>query len=179
MLESRHPKGAAKAHMDLQWYWLFLGLLIIHNGEEYLFADRLADVFTDRGIRLPLTRLRVGLVIVTLAGLALIPMKMADIPAADPLLAGAALVMLANAVIPHLVASLALKRYTAGVVSAVFLMAPGCVLILQAASAAGLTNRAIVLAALTVAGPLLLFLWLFIGAALMRRGPPESDSQQR
>lgn len=162
--------------MDILWFWLFLGLLLIHNGEEYLFAPRLADVVTGRGLRLPLTRLRIGLVIVTLAGLALIPVKMAGISAADPLLAGSALVMLANVFVPHLLATLLLRRYTAGVVSAVVLMAPGCGLILQAAHAAGLTGRAILFAALTLAGPLILFLWLFIGSGLMRKGPADTPA---
>ncbi|WP_161596955.1 HXXEE domain-containing protein [Rhizobium glycinendophyticum] len=165
--------------MDTFWFWLFFGLLVLHNGEEYLFADRLADVFAGRGLHLPLTRLRIALVIVTLAGLALIPAKMTQMSAADPLLAGAALVMLANAVIPHLAATVILRRYTAGVVSAVLLMAPGCVLILNTALAAGIAGRTIVWAALIVAGPLLLFLWLFIGAGLMRKGHAEPPAPKR
>lgn len=162
--------------MDMFWFWLFFGLLVLHNGEEYLFADRLADVVGGRGLHLPLTRLRIALVIVTLAGLALISVKLAHMPLADPLLAGAALVMLANVFVPHLVATLLLRRYTAGVVSAVLLMAPGCVLILQAATAAGLSGRTITVAALTIAGPLLLFLWLFIGTGLMRQSPAGIES---
>jgi hypothetical protein len=35
--------------MDMFWFWLFFSLLVLHNGEEYLFADRLADVFAGRG----------------------------------------------------------------------------------------------------------------------------------
>lgn len=157
--------------MDILWFWLFFGLILIHNGEEYLFANRLADVFAGHGVSLPLTRLRFALGIVTLAGLALIPVKLAQMPAADPLLAGSALVMLANVFVPHLAATLVLRRYTAGVVSAVVLMAPGCTLILQAASAAGLSNRTMLVTALALAGPLLLFLWLFIGSGLRRKAP--------
>ncbi len=162
--------------MDIFWFWLFCSLLVLHNGEEYLFAARLTDVVAGRISRLPLTRLRIALVIVTLAGLALVPVKMAGMPAADPLLSGAALVMLANAVVPHLALTVLLRRYTAGVVSAVLLMAPGCALILQAAHAAGLASRDIVYAALTVAVPLVLFLWLFIGSALMRKDHPDTPS---
>ena len=162
--------------MDILWFWLFFGLLLIHNGEEYLFAHRLADVFARRGLRLPLTRFRIALVIVTLAGLVLIPAKLAQMPAADPLLAGAALVMLANVFVPHLTASLLLRRYTAGVVSAVVLMAPGCALILEAASSAGLSSRTMLITALALAGPLLLFLWLFIGSGVMRKAPPDGPA---
>ncbi len=161
--------------MDILWFWLFFGLLLIHNGEEYIFANRLADIVAGCGLDLPLTRFRIALVIVTLAGLALIPVKLAELPAADPLLAGSALIMLANVFIPHLAATLVLRRYTAGVVSAVFLMAPGCTLILQAALGAGLSSRDVFFAALALAVPLLLFLWLFIGSGLRRNassGPP-------
>lgn len=152
--------------MDIWWFWLFVVLLAIHNGEEYAFLDRVASLPTRRPIRIPVRRFRIALVVVTLAGAALPALKMAGLFLADLLLAGAATVMLANAVFPHLVLTVALRRYTAGVVSAIVLITPGSILILQAALREGLTLSEIALATLWIAVPLLAFLWLFIGTAL-------------
>jgi hypothetical protein len=152
--------------MDIFWFWLFVVLLALHNGEEYAFIDRLASLPTRRPVRIPVRRFRIALAAVTLAGAVLPALKIAGVFLADRLLAGSAAVMLANAVFPHLVATIALRRYTAGVVTAVVMITPGSILILQAALRAGLAPSEIALAALWVAVPLVAFLWLFIGTAL-------------
>lgn len=152
--------------MDIFWFWLFVVLLALHNGEEYAFIDRMASLPTRRPVRIPVRRFCIALAAVTLAGAVLPALKIAGVFLADRLLAGSAAVMLANAVFPHLVATVALRRYTAGVVTAVVVITPGSILILQAALRAGLAPSEIALAALWVAVPLVAFLWLFIGTAL-------------
>lgn len=152
--------------MDIFWFWLFVVLLALHNGEEYAFIDRMASLPTRRPVRIPVRRFRIALAAVTLAGAVLPALKIAGVFLADRLFAGSAAVMLANAVFPHLVATIALRRYNAGVVTAVVMITPGSILILQAALRAGLTPSEIALAALWVAVPLVAFLWLFIGTAL-------------
>jgi hypothetical protein len=152
--------------MDIFWFWLFVVLLALHNGEEYAFIDRMASLPTRRPVRIPVRRFRIALAAVTLAGAVLPALKIAGVFLADRLLAGSAAVMLANTVFPHLVATVALRRYTAGVVTAVVVITPGSILILQAALRAGLAPSEIALAALWVAVPLVAFLWLFIGTAL-------------
>jgi hypothetical protein len=119
--------------MDIFWFWLFVVLLALHNGEEYAFIDRMASLPTRRPVRIPVRRFRIALAAVTLAGAVLPALKIAGVFLADRLLAGSAAVMLANAVFPHLVATIALRRYTAGVVTAVVMITPGSILILQAA----------------------------------------------
>lgn len=152
--------------MDIFWFWLFVVLLALHNGEEYAFIDRMASLPTRRPVRIPVRRFRIALAAVTIAGAVLPALKIAGVFLADRLLAGSAAVMLANAVFPHLVATVALRRYTAGVVTAVVMITPGSILILQAALRAGLAPSEIALTALWVAVPLVAFLWLFIGTAL-------------
>lgn len=152
--------------MDIFWFWLFVVLLALHNGEEYAFIDRMASLPTRRPVRIPVRRFRIALAAVTLAGAVLPALKIAGVFLADRLLAGSAAVMLANTVFPHLVATVALRRYTAGVVTAVVVITPGSILILQAALRAGLAPSEIALAALWVAVPLVAFLWLFIGTVL-------------
>lgn len=172
---SRPPK-VLDAPMDILWFWLFLALLVLHNGEEFLFLGRMASWPAKRPLRMPVTRFRIALAAVTLAGAALPALKIAGFVLADRLLAGAALVMLANAVFPHLVATLALRRYTAGVTTAVLLVAPGSILILQAAHRLGLGPAEIVSAALWIAFPLIAFLWLVVGTRLRRADNP-ADSE--
>ncbi len=158
--------------MSIMWFILFAGILLIHNAEEWIFVDRLTFSSPGRRIRLPVTRFRVALVLVTLAGMALVPLKASGLEQADRLLAGAAAVMVFNAVFPHLFLTLVLRRYTAGVVTATLLMLPGCFAIIAAAHEAGLHPVEIGIGALLVGLPVLLLLVLLIGPRLWREGPP-------
>ncbi|QJE73763.1 HXXEE domain-containing protein [Aerophototrophica crusticola] len=154
--------------MEMIWFWLFASLLLIHNAEEYAFINRLAEALSSRGFRVPVRRFRVALAVITLAGFALVPLKAAGLASADQLLAGAAVVMAINVFFPHVLLTAALRRYTAGVVSAVLLVAPTSILTLRAALHSGLTPSQIAVGTLAVGVPLIAFIWLFIGHGLTR-----------
>lgn len=158
--------------MSITWFFLFASILLVHNAEEWIFVNRLTLGCAGSRIRLPVARFRVALVIVTLAGMALVPLKAAGVALSDQLLAGAAAVMVFNAAFPHLWLTLVLRRYTAGVVTATLLMLPGCLAIIAAAREAGLLATDIAIAALWVGVPVLVVIVLLIGPGLRQEAAP-------
>lgn len=156
--------------MSITWFFLFAGILLAHNAEEWIFFDRFNPGGAKGGIQVPVIRFRLALILVTLAGVALVPLKAVGLAWADRLFAGAAAIMVFNAIFPHLWLTLVFRRYTTGVVTGLLLMLPGCVAIIIAAREAGLRPGEIASAALLVGASVLLLLVLVMAPGL-RRNP--------
>ncbi len=155
-------------------YWLFALAFTVHNIEEGLFlpaytaaVPRLAGKVTPFAFRfalVALTGLLYGVVAFAAAG---------SRPAVV-LLAGAAIVMVANAVIPHLMLTVAFRRYAPGTGTALGLMLPLSLLVVIDGFAAGLlTGRTLLVATITVAAAVVVAIPLLFwaGRRIERRLP--------
>jgi hypothetical protein len=151
------------------WAWMFVIVIAIHNFEEALFLPKWSRSAGRWYAPIGEHELRFAVIVLTLlAGLfAFLAVRGSQV--GIYLLCGYALAMALNALLPHVAATVAMRRYAPGTATAVLLNLPVCVLLLIAARHEQLISwRTFAWAApLTIAGILGLIPILFrIGRAM-------------
>lgn len=153
---------------DAQIVWLFVLAVALHNLEEAIGLPRFAATLwrapSAGNFRFGVTVLTALIAMVAWWALACGP---GSIPAY--LLAGTALAMLVNVIVPHLAGTLVLRRYLPGLATAMLLIAPAGGLLLHRWIDQGWIDRGVFVWAgpLTVLGIVALVAALFaIGARL-------------
>lgn len=136
--------------------WLFVFALAIHNLEEAIWlptwsriAGKWHPVVTDREFRFA-----VILLTVLAAAVAWIAIRQGKESAGAYLLCGYALAMLLNVVFPHLLGTLALRRYMPGTATAIIFILPTTFALIRYCIAEDYIklNRFLLLGPLTVVG---------------------------
>lgn len=146
-------------------YWLFALAITVHNIEEGLFLPAYAGAVPRLAGRVSPFAFRFALVVVTAAAYVVVAFAVAGSPYAAELLAGVAVVMIINAVVPHIALTLAFRRYAPGTGSALFIMVPLSLLVIVNGFTAGALNgKDLLLAGLIVAATLLVAIPLLFSA---------------
>lgn len=117
--------------------WLFAAAITIHNLEEAIWLPRWSASAGRFHMRVEASRFRFAVAVLTIAGWAVVAWSAAGSRFADYLVSGYALAMLVNVVVPHVAATLALRRYAPGTATALALNLPVTALLLRAAFAEG------------------------------------------
>ncbi len=155
-------------------YWLFALALTVHNIEQGLFLPAYAAALPRFARQVTPFAFRFALVVLTAAICGIVAFAVTGNRPAVQLLAGVAAAMAVNAVIPHLMLTMALRRYAPGTGTALCVMLPLSLLVIFNGFAAGaLTGRSLAVAAVVVVVTLLVAvpLLLWTGRLIERRLP--------
>lgn len=155
-------------------YWLFALAFTVHNLEEGLFLPVYAAAVPRLAGRVTPFAFRFALVALTAALYGIVAFAVAGSRPAGELLAGVAVVMAVNAVIPHLTLTVAFRRYAPGTGTAIgFLLPLSLFVIVDGFAAGALTGRSLLVTAVAVAVTLLVAIPLlfWVGRFVERRLP--------
>ena len=112
---------------------LFAAAVTIHNLEEFVWLPSFADPRLPRLVRSAFG-FRVAVTAITLAFWTAVAALASGMPA-RPIIAGFAAAMVVNAVVPHVVLTMFLRRYHPGTATALLLVVPSAIVCLQAIGA--------------------------------------------
>ncbi len=131
--------------------WFFVAAITLHNLEEAIWLPQWSRSAGRWHVPVDPFVFRFAVAVLTLAAFAVAAFAMANGKQSTGayLLAGYALAMLLNVVFPHLIATLATRRYAPGTATALLLNAPVCTLLLLVA----LEQEYVVAATFKWAGP--------------------------
>lgn len=138
-------------------YWLFALALTVHNIEEGLFLPAFTASVPRLSAHSTPFSFRFALVVFTGAAYLLVGAAAAGDGLATHALAGLAVVMAVNAVLPHLLLTVLIRRYAPGTLTGLIIMLPlslilaGRLLVDGAISGSGLALSAVVVAVVVIA----------------------------
>jgi hypothetical protein len=133
-------------------YWLFALAITVHNIEEGLFLPTYTAVVPRLAGRVTPFAFRFALVALTAVAYGIVAFAVSGSHYAADLLAGIAVVMAINAVIPHLTLTLVLRRYAPGTGTAICIVLPLSLLVILNGFAVGtLAVPALIITAVVVA----------------------------
>ena len=155
-------------------YWLFALAITVHNIEEGLFLPAYAGNTSRLSGRVTPFAFRFALVVLTAAAYVVVAFAVAGSHHAAQLLAGIAVVMIVNAVVPHLALTVAFRRYAPGTGTALCVMLPLSLLVVANGLAADIMNgRSLSVAAAVVAVVLIVAIpLLFLAGRFVERHVP-------
>ncbi|MCM5558664.1 HXXEE domain-containing protein [Pleomorphomonas sp. JP5] len=137
-------------------YWLFALAITVHNIEEGLFLPSYAGAKSRLSGRVTPFAFRFALVMLTAVVYGIVAFAVAGSQHGSELLAGLAVVMTVNAVVPHLALTLAFRRYAPGTGTALCIVLPLSLLVVINGFATGMiTGGSLLIAAVVVAVALL------------------------
>lgn len=157
-------------------YWLFALALTVHNIEEGLFLPAFtASVPRLSAYPTPFS-FRFALVLFTGAAYVLVAVAAAGDALATHALAGLAVVMAVNAVMPHLLLTVLTRRYAPGTLTGVFIMLPLSLLLSGRLLADGtISGSSLALSAMIVAVAVIAALsGLFLAGRFIERHLPQA-----
>ncbi|MGA7674273.1 MAG: HXXEE domain-containing protein [Rhizomicrobium sp.] len=111
----------------------FAFAIIMHNLEEAILLPKWSRNAGRWYLVVAAGEFRFAAIVLTVAAYACVALSAAAVPLSDYLLCGYALAMLINVFIPHTFATLLLRRYVPGTLSALLLVLSATVLLLRAA----------------------------------------------
>lgn len=154
-------------------YWLFALAFTVHNIEEGLFLPAYTAGESRLAGRITPFALRFTLVTLTAAICGVAAFAAAGSHLAAELLAGFAVVMVVNAMLPHLALTLVFRRYAPGTGTAICLVVPLSLLIIVEALTTRLTGYGLFVTAVATAVAVLLAIPLlfWVGHYAERRLP--------
>lgn len=152
-------------------YWLFALAITVHNIEEGLFLPAYAGNTSRLSGRVTPFAFRFALVVLTAATYVVVALAVAGSHQAVQLLAGLAVVMVVNAMVPHLALTVAFRRYAPGTGTALCIMLPLSLLVIANGLAADAMNgRSLLIAAVVVAVALIVAIpLLFLAGRFVER----------
>ncbi|MCM5555566.1 HXXEE domain-containing protein [Pleomorphomonas sp. NRK KF1] len=152
-------------------YWLFALAITVHNLEEGLFLPAYAGATSRLSGRVTPFAFRFALVVLTAAAYVVVALAVAGSHQATQLLAGLAVVMVVNAVVPHLALTVAFRRYAPGTGTALCIMLPLSLLVIAHGLAAdAMSGRSLLIATVVVAVVLIVVIpLLFVAGRFVER----------
>ncbi len=146
-------------------YWLFALAVTVHNLEEGLFLPAYAGATSRLSGRVTPFAFRFALVVLTAVAYVVVALAVTGNLHAAELLSGFAVVMIVNALVPHLALTMAFRRYAPGTGTALCVVLPLSLLVIVNGLAADTINgRSLLIAAVVVAVTLLIAIPLLFSA---------------